>query len=135
MYRRIFATLVVLGTFTLIGGCSGDGGKPKTHFRKGIAESVDVNTRTVSMLTEDKRGKETSLTGTYTDETVVQINGRNMSIKDIKPGDPIEVHGYQKDGGQLVATKVIVTRTTKDWKSTGKGGSDTETNDGESSEG
>ena len=119
---RTFCVGVLLSGM-MLAGCSNDGGKPKVHRREGWAESIDTKTKTVSMIMRLKDGKEKTITGTYTDETVVEINGRNMTIKDIKPGDPIVVFGVRSkdDGGtSLVATKVIVERKEKEWQSTGK---------------
>ncbi len=113
----------VLLSGMMLAGCSNDGGKPKVHRREGWAESIDTKSKVVSMKMRLKDGSEKTITGTYTDETVVEINGRNMTIKDIKPGDPIVVFGVRsKDGGEmsLVATKVIVERKEKEWQSTGK---------------
>jgi len=89
----------------------------------------DVEPPTIMRL---KDGKEKTITGTYTDETVVEINGRNMTIKDIKPGDPIVVFGVRSkdDGGtSLVATKVMVDRKEKEWQSTGKAKKDDDADD------
>ena len=126
--RPACCALLLCGT--MLAGCSTDGGKPKVHRREGWAESIDTKTKTVSMKMRLKNGEEKDITGTYTDETVVVINGRNMGIKDIKPGDPIEVFGIRSKGGDsLIATKVIVTRKEKEWQSTGEAKKDDSSSD------
>ena len=109
----------------LSAGCSDKGdGKPKIKKKEGIAKKIDVANRVVSMLITDKKGNQVELPGTFRDDTVVIINGRNMTIKDIKPEDKVEVHGY-REGDDLsakwIATKVVVTRPeSQDWKTPGK---------------
>jgi len=130
--------VALLLTGMTMAGCSNDGGKPKVHRREGWAESIDTKSKVVSMKMRLKDGTEKVIEGTYTDETVVEINGRNMTVKDIKPGDPIVVFGVRsKDGGgtSLVATKVIVDRKEKEWQSTGKAKKDDGAEDGDAANG
>jgi hypothetical protein len=106
-----------------VSGCSEkDKGAKKIRTRDGIAKAINLQKRVVSMTVVDKTGKSRDVQGTFTDETSVWINGREMSVKDIKPNDKVKVSGYQETVGgekRWVATRVEVTRTTgSDWKST-----------------
>ncbi|MCB9855903.1 MAG: hypothetical protein H6818_09480 [Phycisphaerales bacterium] len=104
-------------------GCSSKSSSDKTSSRKGEVKSIDLANREVVMMFTKKDGTQTPLKGTYTDETVVRINGRVMTIKDIKVGDQVEVVGRKEGSGtnqQLIATEVKVTRIEGDWQETGK---------------
>lgn len=118
--RLALTTFIVC--FMLQIGCSSKGGSNKTYTRKGEVKNVDLTNRKVVMKFM-KGGQDKELSGTYTDETVVIINGRNMSIKDVKEGDKIEVVGRKEGTGteaQFIATRVTVTRQDGDWQNTGK---------------
>lgn len=107
-----------------LSGCSGKGSAEKTYTRKGEVKSIDLNNRKV-VLSFMKGGSERELPGTYTDETVVIINGRNMTVKDIQEGDKVEVVGRKEGKGTdavFIATRVTVSRNEGDWQTTGKGG-------------
>lgn len=114
-------------------GCSDKGdGKPKIRKRDGVVASIDLANRKVSMKTQDKSGNPQVLPGTFRDDTVVIINGRNMTLKDIRVGDKVSVHGYKEGEGlsqSLIATRVEVDRPEEqDWKTPGQGeGSSTPT--------
>jgi len=119
----VLCIVVLLGG--LAGGCSEkDGGKPKIRSREGIAKTIDIVNRTVSMTWINKKGEPVDIIGTFTDQTEVEINGRRQSIGDIRPKDKVIVFGRKETiGGEekLVATKVIVTRPKgSDWVSTTK---------------
>ncbi len=131
MYRPLFRICcgsLLLSTLCLADGCSDrSADKRKIRKKEGIAQLIDVDRRTVSMVVTDKKGADLEVTGTFTDETEVTINGRSQKIEDIRTGDKVEVYGYQEGHGtekKLVATKVIVLRAEgDDWKPTGKGAS------------
>jgi len=138
-HRYSLALAQLVAAALMSAGCSSDDDAPKTYSRKGRVTSVNHAAREVSMMTKDKRGVETPLSGTYTDETVVIINGRNMTIKDIREGDTVEVVGRKEGEGtdqRLVATEVRITRFEGDWQETGKddreNASNTEATHGES---
>ncbi|HPF41653.1 MAG TPA: hypothetical protein P5081_19460 [Phycisphaerae bacterium] len=108
---------------SLQAGCSSKGGSSGAATRKGVVKAIDLANRKVVMTTSKGDGTEFSLEGTYTDETVVRINGRVMTIKDIKVGDKVEVVGRKEGSGtnrQLIATEVKITRNESDWQETGK---------------
>jgi Cu/Ag efflux protein CusF len=114
--------LAVVACCMLQTGCSSKGGSSKTYTRKGEVKSVDLTNRVVTMKFM-KGGEDRELKGTYTDETVVYINGRAMTIKDVKEGDKVEVVGRKEGNGeeaQFIATRVTVTRQDGDWQDTGK---------------
>lgn len=103
-------------------GCSSKSNSDKTSSRKGEVKSIDLANRIV-VMTFMKGGEQREIPGTYTDETVVRINGRVMTVKDIKVGDKVEVVGRKEGSGtnqQLIATEVKVTRIDSDWQETGK---------------
>lgn len=125
MRFRHFTACVLFGVIGLstIVGCSSGDDPPNTFSRDGRVTSIDHATRQVTMLTKDKRGEEMSVSGTYNDETSVIINGRNMTVKDIREGDAVKVVGRREGEGtnqRLIATEVIVTRYEGDWQDTGK---------------
>ncbi len=126
MKFRIGSLMLALLLLALPSGCSDkDGGKPKIRKKSGVASKIDVENRVVSMTILDKTGTPRELQGTFKDDTVVMINGRTASIKDIRTGDKVEVEGYREGEGEnqkLIAIRVTVDRPDeKDWKSTGKG--------------
>lgn len=105
-------------------GCSSERGrKKKIRKVQGVAKLVDVENRVVSMTFTDDKDNERELVGTFTDETIVLINGRAHDLKDIHPGDKVLVYGYRVGDGpepMLVATKVVVDRPkNSDWKTAG----------------
>ncbi len=117
----LVASLVMI--VLVLPGCS-DRSKATRKYDtiKGIAKDIDVEKRLVSMLWENDKGQQIPLDGSFTDETDVIINGRNQSIRDIRPGDAVQVTGYRErkgDNVKLVATKVVIERQ-DDWKPTGK---------------
>ncbi|MCG8406354.1 MAG: hypothetical protein MI923_14240 [Phycisphaerales bacterium] len=129
MARRI-GRLLTVSLVSLVlcqsSGCSEkDGGKPKIRRKEGRAKKVDVENRKVSMVWIDKKGDEHTIEGTFTDKTEVLVNGRSQTIKDVRPGDRVEVYGYSEGEGtnrKLIATKVVVNRPkSSDWKSAGQG--------------
>jgi len=117
--------MILIGCCLLSTGCSDDNKGPKIRKREGVAKSIDVENRKVSMSFTDKRGETHTLEGTFTDETVVFINGRSQGIKDIRPGDKVLVYGYTDGEGtdrRLIATRVRISRPAEtDWKPAGKG--------------
>ncbi|MFQ5501658.1 MAG: hypothetical protein ACE5EQ_05080 [Phycisphaerae bacterium] len=117
--------MILAGFCLLTAGCSDDNQGPKIRKREGVAKSIDVENRKVSMSFTDKRGETHVLEGTFTDETVVFINGRSQGIKDIRPGDKVLVYGYTEGKGtdrRLIATRVRVSRPAEtDWKPAGQG--------------
>lgn len=126
MMRRLLwsqlALLAILGP----SGCSDDAGdKPRIRKVQGVAKSINVEKRIVSMTFTDDRGNERDLEGTFKDDTEVLINGRTQEIKDIRPGDKVTVYGYREGKGsdqKLIAEKVVVERPrSSDWKPTGQG--------------
>ena len=120
--RRMALATLLIAVFAQT-GCSSKGKAGKTSTRKGEVKSIDLANRKVVMATTKKDGTSFSLEGTYTNETVVRINGRVMSMKDIKVGDKVEVVGRREGSGtnqQLIATEVKVTRIDSDWQETGK---------------
>lgn len=123
--RLAFLLAPLLLSFGPTGGCSDENQGRKILKREGVAEEIDVAHRKVSMTFVDKRGESHTLTGTFTDETVVFINGRTQGIKDIRPGDKVLVYGYSEGKGinrRLIATRVEVNRPAAgDWKPAGQG--------------
>ena len=123
--RLLTVSLMSLVLCQPIGCSEKDGGKPKIRRKEGRAKQVDVENRKVSMVWIDNKGDEQTLEGTFTDKTEVLINGRSQTIKDVRPGDRVEVYGYSEGEGtnrKLIATKVVVNRPkNSDWKSTGQG--------------
>lgn len=124
--RFELAPVLMLAALMLPAGCSDkNGGQPKIKKKQGIAKKIDVANRVVSMVTVDKKGNTMEVNGTFRDDTEVIINGRNMTINDIRPEDKVEVHGYREGDDpatfKWVAKKVIVTRPeSDDWKTPGK---------------
>lgn len=122
-HHTSFVLAILLLATPFGGGCASDDDAPKTYSRKGRVTSVDLASRRVTIMTKDKTGVEKPFSGTYTDETIVIINGRNMTIKDIKEGDTVEVVA-RKEGEdtnqRFVATEVRITRYEGDWQETGK---------------
>jgi len=126
MTSRLLWSLLALVTLLAPSGCSDNAGdKPKIRKVRGVAKSINVEKRIVSMTFTDDRGHERELEGTFKDDTEVLINGRSQKIKDIRPGDKVLVYGYREGQGQderLIAEKVVVDRPrSADWKSTGRG--------------
>lgn len=130
MLNRTILRLILVSLLALIyclpSGCSDkSGGKPKILRKEGRAKLIDVENRKVSMVWIDKKGEEQNLEGTFTDKTEVWINGRTHEIKDVRPGDRVEVYGYSEGEGtnrKLIATKVVINRPkSSDWKTAGQG--------------
>lgn len=124
--RLLWSQIALLAIFAS-SGCSDDAGnKPRIKKVQGVAKSIDVEKRIVSMTWTDDRGKERELEGTFKDDTEVFINGRSQEIGDIRPGDKVTVYGYRQGKGselKLIAEKVVVDRPrSSDWKPTGQGG-------------
>ena len=124
--RLLWSQLAILAIFAP-NGCSDDAGdKPRIRKVQGIVKSINVEKKIVSMTWTDDRGNERELEGTFKDDTEVLINGRGQGIKDIRPGDKVEVYGYREGKGEdqkLIAEKVVVKRSrSSDWKPTGQGG-------------
>lgn len=122
--RRWIFVAAMLPAMMLVPGCSNhDKDKPKTLTAEGIAKSIDLDRRSVSMTMMDSKGAEKEIVGTFRDDTEVMINGRIETIKDIKPGDKVVVQGYREGEGinqKLVATKVRIDRPQgSDWKPAG----------------
>lgn len=127
MTKRLLWSQLALLAILAPSGCSDDAGdKPRIQKVEGIAKSIDVEKRIVSMTFTDDRGNERELEGTFKEDTEVLINGRSQEIKDIRPGDKVKVYGYREGKGEnqkLIAEKVEVTRpSSSDWKPTGQGG-------------
>lgn len=121
-YARCLALTAFVGCLLMMTGCSNKGGSDKTYTRKGQVKSIDLANRKV-VLSFMKGSETRELKGSYTDETVVIVNGRNMSVKEIKEGDKVEVVGRKEGSGtdaQFIATRVTVTRNDGDWQETGK---------------
>jgi len=123
---RLMLFPVLLPAVWLLSGCSDNvGKKPKLRKVQGLAKSINIEKRIVSMTFTDDRGRERELEGTFTDKTEVLINGRTQEIQDIRPGDKVLVYGYREGKGadqKLIATKVVVDRPRgADWKPTGQG--------------
>ena len=126
MTRRLLWSQLALLAVLAPSGCSDDAGdKPRIRKVQGVAKSISVEKRIVSMTFTDDRGNERELEGTFKDDTEVLINGRSQEIKDIRPGDKVQVYGYREGKGddqKLIAEKVVVDRPrSSDWKPTGKG--------------
>ena len=124
--RLLWSPLALLALFAP-SGCSDDAGdKPRIRKVQGVAKSINVEKRIVSMTWTDDRGHERKLEGTFKDDTEVLINGRSQEIKDIRPGDKVLVYGYREGKGadeKLIAEKVVVDRPrSSDWKPTGQSG-------------
>ncbi len=118
-----FCIVVLLGALT--GGCSDkDGGEPKIRSRDGVAKTIDIENRVVSMTVLTKKGEPLEFIGTFTDKTEVIINGRQQGIRDVRPNDKVKVFYYKETVGdeeRIVADKVIITRPKgSDWVSTTK---------------
>lgn len=126
--RPLWSLLALLAIFAP-SGCSDDAGdKPRIKKVQGVAKSINVEKRIVSMTFTDDRGNERELEGTFKDDTEVFINGRSQEISDIRPGDKVTVYGYREGKGsdqKLIAEKVEVNRPrSSDWKPTGQGGAE-----------
>lgn len=121
-FSRRLAVTAMLGGALMIVGCSSKSGADKTYTKKGTIKSIDLSSRKVE-VTIIKGGEQRAISGTYTDETNVTINGRAASVKDLKEGDSVEVTGRREGSGTnatFIATSVRVTRTDSDWQETGK---------------
>lgn len=128
LYRLSAMCLATAFTAVVLVGCSeNNGSKPKVQRVEGVAKSIDLENNVVSMTTKDDKGGERDLTGSVREDTVVLINGRSHTLKDVRVGDQVVVFGYKEgtgDAPKLIATKVEVTRAQEsDWKSTGPGAS------------
>lgn len=139
--HRFSSRLRLLQVFALsvcvIAGCSSKSSQQrKIRKKEGIAQKIDVENRMVSMIWTDDKGEDHPIDGTFTDDTVVEINGRSQEIKDIRPGDKVVVYGYSEGKGdekKLIATRVVVTRPKEaDWKTTGADPAKAETPAGQS---
>ncbi len=123
----LLAILFAGGVFVVQPGCSDESNDaPKIRSRKGTVKAIDLANRIVAMVSTDNSGNDITLEGTYTPETVIEINGRRADPKDVRVGDKVEVWGRKEGDGaeaKLVATKVVVSRAAStDWQSTGAAG-------------
>jgi hypothetical protein len=73
----------------------------------GTVSEVSPDTLVVNPATGAPAAYSYSKTTTYVDEA-----GRPVSIETVKSGAPVTVH-YDKEGSKLVATKVVVRKTTR----------------------
>lgn len=124
--RLLCSQLALVAVFAPSGCSDKTDDKPKIRKVQGVAKSINVEQRIVSMTFTDDRGNERELAGTFKDETEVIINGRTHEIKDIRPGDKVLVYGYREGKGpdqKLIAEKVVVDRPrSSDWKPAGQSG-------------
>ena len=98
----------------LLWGCGQEEPERKYRRLEGEATSINPATGEVAMRWYNpKRQESLELHGWATEETEVLINGRAATLAEARPGDHVEVIGYQEGTGlnkRLVATKVLVTR-------------------------
>ncbi len=86
-------------------------GKPIT--RKGVIKSVNLEKRYAKVEVHDRTGDKLEMDGSFTDETVVTIDGRPAKFEDVRPGDPVEVTVKLKGKGidlDIIATRVDIIR-------------------------
>ena len=126
MTKRLLWSPIALLALFAPSGCSDDAGdKPRIKKVQGVAKSINVEKRIVSMTWTDDRGHERELEGTFKDDAEVLINGRSQKIEDIRPGYKVTVWGYREGKGEnqkRIVEKVVVDRPrSSDWKPTGQG--------------
>lgn len=123
MNRRVLFLQLLLLAVCLPNGCSDRSERHRRDYEvKGVAKKINLNDRVVSMLYVNDRGEEIEVEGTFTDDTIVMINGRTQTMKDIRPGDKVRVRLYSEGKGgakKYIATRVEITRST-DWVATGQ---------------
>lgn len=108
----VFAVLLAA---TSVAGCSRSEPEPEFRTMKGKTVSVDLTSGRVSMNAWlPNRQEWRKVEGVVTDQTEVFVNGRTVTLDEVKVGDTVEVTGYSQGEGvdrQWVAVKVNVTRT------------------------
>lgn len=99
----------------LIGCSRNEHRKRKPIVRKGVIKAVDLQKKYAKVEILDRTGDKLEMDGSFTDETVVIIDGRPARFEDVRPGDPVEVTVTLKGKGmemEVIATRVDVFRTT-----------------------
>src|SRR5690554_2820194 len=123
VFARLSLSLPVVLACVFAGCSDRDGGKPKIRTKEGTIKKIDLQNRTVSMEIKNKDGETIVLPGTFRDDTVIKINGRVATVKDVREGDTAVVQGYREGEGlnqKWIAQQVTIERPNEmDWKSTG----------------
>jgi len=95
-------------------GCAKKDHRPRKPFvRKGTLKSVDLQKKYARIETIDRRGDKLEMDGSFTDQTIVTIDGRPARIDDVRPGDAVEITATLQGKGinaELIATRVDVSR-------------------------
>ncbi len=107
--RTLLMPLVLLVAWNI--GCTDSGSRKKTKSYDGVANSINLQTKEVSITVVREDGSEHELKGTVRDDTEVWINGRQQALKDVNKGDKVRAY-VVKDGsdGKYVVVKVEVDR-------------------------
>lgn len=108
--RMILIPMMLFAVWTT--GCS-DQGRSKNKLKQfeGTANSIDLQSKEVSMTVVREDGSEHDLKGIIRDDTEVWINGRQRSLEDVKKGDKVRAFVLKdKSEGKYVVVKVEVDR-------------------------
>jgi hypothetical protein len=109
--------LALLGTLLIAPQVLAQGVQERTERTTTTTTTTTTNAGTVSMFGDDQiviRATPTSepVAYEYTETTTyVDEAGRPVAVESVKSGMPVIVH-FSKDGDKMVATKVVVKKTT-----------------------
>lgn len=116
---RVSDWLTYLLAAALLGGTTGGCAKKdrarKPHTRKGVIKAIDLEKKYARVEVHDRSGrKQIEMDGSFTDQTVVTIDGRPARFEDVRPGDAVEItvtiSGKGMDA-EFTATRVNVLRS------------------------
>ncbi|MCZ6816582.1 MAG: hypothetical protein O7F76_07745 [Planctomycetota bacterium] len=107
--RTLLMPLVLLVAWNI--GCTDSGSRKKTKSYDGVANSINLQTKEVSITVVREDGSEHELKGTVRDDTEVWINGRQQALKDVNKGDKVRAWVVKdKSDGKYIVIKVEVDR-------------------------
>jgi len=105
--------LALTAALTLSGCAKKESRRGKPITRKGVIKSVNLEKKYAKVEVHDRTGDKLEMDGSFTDETVVTIDGRPAKFEDVRPGDPVEVTVKLKGKGldlDIIALRVDITR-------------------------
>lgn len=112
--RSIHLPLVLVVAWST--GCTDSGSKKKPEPYEGVANSINLQTKEVSMTVVREDGSEHQLDGMVRDDTEVWINGRQQTLKDVIKGDQVRAYVIKDESeGKYIVVKVEVDRPLS-WK-------------------
>ena len=121
--RSLLMPLVMLAAWNI--GCTDSGSRKKTKSFEGVANSINLQTKEVSITVVREDGSEHELEGIVRDDTEVWINGRQQALKDVNKGDKVRAYVIKGESdGKYIVVKVEVDRPLS-WKKPVDDGGDT----------